>query len=85
MVLLPKILVSAISLSLLNAAIKFTINSGADVPNATTVKPMTKSGTFNRLAKPDAPLTNQSAPKINTTKPTINKPKDNTIILNFFQ
>ena len=45
--------------------------SGALVPNATIVRPMTICGMPNFLAIMDAPSTNQSAPFINMTNPTI--------------
>ena len=53
------------------AAIIFTTNSGADVPNATMVKPITKSDTWYFLANADAPLISQFAPKIKDTNPPI--------------
>ena len=69
MILLPNILVRAISEEPLMAATRFTTSSGAEVPKATTVSPITKSGTLKRLANPDAPFTSQSAPNIKNTKP----------------
>jgi hypothetical protein len=50
----------------------FTTNSGADVPKATIVRPITKSEILRRLAKPDAPLMSQSAEIVNKAKPMIN-------------
>ena len=44
------------------AALMVTANSGADVPKATTVKPMTRSDTFSEWAISAAESTNQSAP-----------------------
>ena len=38
-------------------AITFTINSGADVPKETMVRPMTSSETENLIANADAPST----------------------------
>ena len=51
----------------------FTTNSGMDVPNATMVRPMTRSVTPKRLASLDAPSTSQSAPLTKSTKPTTKK------------
>ena len=48
-----------------------TTSSGADVPIATTVRPMAISDTLNLLAKELAPLTRKSAPLIRSTNPTI--------------
>ena len=45
-------------------------NSGALVPNATMVKPITSAGIRSFAATPDAPSTNQSAPLIKATNPT---------------
>ncbi|OQC34186.1 MAG: hypothetical protein BWX65_00542 [Bacteroidetes bacterium ADurb.Bin057] len=73
MVLLPNTLVSAISLLPFMAATILTINSGADVPKATIVSPIMRSGMFKRFASPDAPSTNQLAAVIKRMKPTINK------------
>lgn len=81
MVLLPKILVKAISLLPFMAAIIFTTNSGADVPKATMVNPITKSGMLRRLANPEAPSTNQLADAISSTKPTIKRKDDKSISL----
>lgn len=50
-------------------AIIFTTNSGAEVPNATIVKPITKSDTLYFLANAEAPSTSQFAPKIRETNP----------------
>jgi hypothetical protein len=50
-----------------------TMSSDIDVPNETTVKPMTISDTFNRFAIADTPLTKVSAPLIRKTKPRIKK------------
>jgi hypothetical protein len=44
-------------------------NSGAEVPIATTVRPMTRGLTFSRLANPTAPETNSSAHFHKITKP----------------
>ena len=45
-----------------NAAFTVTANSGAEVPNATMVRPMTSSDIPSRLAKCAAPSTSQTAP-----------------------
>ena len=45
--------------------------SGADVPKATTVRPIINGDTPKFCAKPDAPSTNLSAPQINPTNPSI--------------
>ena len=73
MMLLPSMLVSAMSDDPSVAATMFTTSSGADVPNATIVRPITRSEILRRLAKPDAPLMSQSAEIVNRAKPTINR------------
>ena len=72
-ILLPSIFVSAISDDPSVAATMFTTNSGAEVPKATIVKPMTRSEILSRLAKPDAPLMSQSAESVSKAKPMINR------------
>ena len=72
MMLLPSMLVSAISEEPSVAATILTTNSGAEVPKATIVRPITKSEIFSRFASPDAPLMSQSAESVNSTKPIIN-------------
>ncbi len=52
-------------------ALRLITNSGKDVPNATTVSPITKEDSFNRFAKKTALLTNQSAPKNKNAPPII--------------
>ena len=47
-------------------------SSGALVPNAIIVNPITNLDTFKFLAVDDAPSTNISAPLINTINPTNN-------------
>ena len=47
----------------------FTTSSGEDVPNATSVKPMTIVGIFNFLAIEAEQSTKRFAPIINRTKP----------------
>jgi hypothetical protein len=55
---------STISLASFTLPITFTTNSGADVPNATIVSPITKSDICNFFANDDAPSTRKSAPFI---------------------
>ena len=69
-ILLPSILVSAISDEPSAAATMFTTSSGADVPKATIVRPITKSEILRRFASPDAPLISQSAEIVSRAKPT---------------
>ena len=57
------------------AALMVTANSGADVPKATTVKPMTRSDTFSEWAISAAESTNQSAPFHSITMDVSNKNK----------
>ena len=47
-----------------------TTSSGAEVPMATTVRPMAISDTLNLFAKELAPFTKKSAPFIKSTNPT---------------
>ena len=54
------------------AAITLTTNSGADVPNATTVKPITKSEIPKRFATADAPSVKALAPIRINANPNIN-------------
>jgi hypothetical protein len=53
------------------AAIPETNISGADVPNATIVSPITKRLTPKLLASPAAPYTKRSAPQTTAMKPTM--------------
>jgi hypothetical protein len=76
--LLPITLPNEASLRPFTAEIELTTNSGADVPNATTVKPMAIFEILNFLAMDDEPFTRKSAPFISTTKPT----RSNTISKN---
>ena len=69
-ILLPKILPMAMSVFPWMLAIMLTINSGADVPNATMVSPITKDEMPNFLATEEAPSTKKLAPLIRKTKPT---------------
>ena len=50
-----------------------TAASGNEVPNATTVNPMTKLDTLKNFAIDDAPSTNKSAPLTSKTKPNTKK------------
>ena len=52
-----------------NAAKLLTNNSGADVPNATTVSPTTRGLTPILAATLEEPVTSQSAPNVIATKP----------------
>ena len=60
-ILLPRILPRAIPLEPFTAEMIFTESSGADVPKATTVSPITRSGTPALLAREDAPSTSHAA------------------------
>ena len=71
MMLEPRILVMAKSVLPCATETILTTNSGIEVPNATTVKPMTKSLIPKRLAIAEAPSTRKSAPLTSATKPTI--------------
>ena len=53
------------------AAMPETSISGADVPNATMVSPMTRRLTPKLLASPAAPYTKRSAPQTTAMKPTM--------------
>ena len=55
----------------MQAATMLTTNSGADVPNATIVRPITRSEILRRFARPDAPLMSQLAEIVNKAKPMI--------------
>ena len=83
--LLPMILPKAMSFAPLKDAKTLTTNSGAEVPKATIVSPMTNSEILNRFAREEEPVTNQSAPLISKTKPTTNKRILIYICVNFFQ
>src|SRR3989344_1082861 len=71
--LLPKILPMAISVLPWMLAKILTINSGADVPNATMVSPITKAEMPNFLAIDEAPSTKKSAPLTRKANPAIRK------------
>tara|TARA_Y100000768_G_scaffold1455_1_gene1132 strand:- start:3330 stop:3704 length:375 start_codon:yes stop_codon:yes gene_type:complete len=62
--------------SLFIAATKETNISGADVANATTVKPITIRGIFAILARDVEPSTKKSDPFININIPIDNKKRD---------
>ena len=67
----PTTLPTAISVVPLKAETKLTKNSGADVPMATTVRPITICGTFRRWAIAVAPSVSRSAPHSTITIPMI--------------
>lgn len=69
----PITLPTAIPALSFKALVMLTINSGADVPNATIVIPITKGEIFTAFARATAPLTRNSPPKIKTIKPTRRK------------
>ena len=67
-----------------NAEMTFTTSSGAEVPKATMVSPITILGILNLLAITEAPSTREFAPKTKKTTPIskiikdiINPPKLN--------
>jgi hypothetical protein len=62
-ILLPTTFPTAIILFPLIEEIRLTTNSGADVPNATTVKPITIGVTPRLRARLEDPFTSHSAPK----------------------
>ena len=53
------------------AAVTVTRNSGAEVPMATTVRPMTSSETLSLRARAAAPTTMRSAPNHNRAIPAV--------------
>src|SRR6056297_1486841 len=63
-------------------ALILTANSGALVPNATTVRPMNNGETPKLVAKPEAPSTSQSAPFTSKAIPRIRKTNCNVILCN---
>ena len=69
----PITLPNAISTSFLRAATIEVTNSGKLVPNATTVKPITESGTPSALAIKVPLSTNKRAPIAIVTAPTAKK------------
>ena len=71
--LLPKMFPMAISVFPLALAKIFTINSGAEVPKATIVRPITMAEILNFLAIEEAPSIKKSAPLMRMKKPMMNK------------
>ena len=67
----------------LKDATELTTNSGAEVPNETIVKPMTKSDILFFFAKDEDPFTNQLAPNIKQANPTKIKREEIIIFLLF--
>src|SRR3989338_1565884 len=57
-----------------------TINSGAEVPNATIVSPITSAETPRRLAREEAPSTSKPAPLMSAAKPTKNRIEVKTML-----
>jgi hypothetical protein len=78
-ILLPTTLPTAIMLLAWIEEITLTTNSGADVPKATTVKPMTIGVTPRLWAKLEDPFTSHSAPKYSSTNPIKHSVIKNTI------
>ena len=71
--LLPITFPNSISAFPAKCELKEIANSGADVPNATIVKPITAVGIFKFLAKDAEPSTKKSAHLISNTNPTTDK------------
>ena len=69
--LLPTILPTESPEAPFNAAPTLTTSSGAEVPKATTVKPITRGETFNLSARATEPLTRNSAPPNRRINPKI--------------
>jgi hypothetical protein len=78
--LLPIIFPRAISGFLSADAKTLTTSSGAEVPNATIVSPITMFGIFNFFAREDALSISKFAPRINGTKPAMSKLKNNIFL-----
>ena len=72
-ILLPTTFPMVMSALPWNAAVRLTAASGALVPKATMVSPITSWGIPNFSAMLAAPSTNQSAPFTKSTNPTANK------------
>jgi len=72
-ILLPTMFPNVISEFLLTKAKTFTTSSGADVPKATIVIPITIVGMLSLLAKDEALSTRRLAPKIKGAKPINSK------------
>ena len=71
-ILLPTTFPTVIPSFPFRAEVILTAASGALVPMATIVRPITSCGMPSRKASAEDPSTNQSAPLVNITKPTIN-------------
>ena len=83
--LLPTTFPTVISTFPFKAAVRLTAASGALVPMATIVRPITSCGIPNLSASPDAPSTKKSAPFTNKINPTTsNKNSINTILFSPF-
>jgi hypothetical protein len=67
--LLPTTLPTAIMLFPWMEEMRLTTSSGAEVPKATTVKPMTIGVTPMLRARLEDPFTSHSAPKYSSTNP----------------
>lgn len=74
--LLPTTLPNVIADLPFNADIMFTTSSGAEVPKATIVSPITIFGILNLLAITEAPSTREFAPKTKKMTPTSKITKD---------
>ena len=72
-ILEPTTLPSVMSLFPRRLAMTLTVSSGSEVPNATTVRPMTRLETPNRLAIEADPSTRKSAPLTRIARPIITK------------
>ncbi|MPM68696.1 hypothetical protein SDC9_115630 [bioreactor metagenome] len=72
----PTILATLISFCPANDDVILTAASGALVPIATIVSPITMEGTLNFFAIDDVPSTNKSAPFIRKKKPIIKSKND---------
>mgnify|MGYP007131883563 FL=1 len=66
------------------AAFKLTSSSGREVPNATTVKPITIVDIPYFSAIPTPPLTIHSEPRYSIIEPNINKPMLSIIYIIYF-
>ncbi len=73
MILLPITLPIRMSVLPLRSDEKETASSGAPVPKATIVRPISSFETLKCEAVEEAPSTSQSAPLIRKTKPTTSK------------
>ena len=72
-ILLPRMFPMVMPALSFNAAVMLTAASGALVPIATIVSPITSCGIPNLAAIPEAPSTNQSAPFTSIVNPAIIK------------